>query len=175
MVSKKESDEFDLEDFTVTLKEAGLQFDPDLITRYASALCTKPFVILTGLAGSGKTKLAQAFAEWICKNNNTHSRKLIAGEEINAERVIYKVITSDTIAITFQETKSKTKVTLPYELIYEWIKVIEENRFTKDTVSSRTLRELVNEITKFSSQLNSFDTYLKAIAFHLINKKSGLL
>jgi 5-methylcytosine-specific restriction endonuclease McrBC GTP-binding regulatory subunit McrB len=29
-------------------------------------LCTKPFVICSGLSGSGKTKLAQAFAQWIC-------------------------------------------------------------------------------------------------------------
>ena len=29
-------------------------------------MCTKPFVICSGLSGSGKTKLAQAFAQWIC-------------------------------------------------------------------------------------------------------------
>lgn len=44
---------------------AGLVYDPNLIQRFIAALFTKPFVILTGLSGSGKTKLAQAFAKWI--------------------------------------------------------------------------------------------------------------
>ncbi len=35
------------------------------ILRLSSALLSKRFLILTGLAGSGKTKLAQAFARWI--------------------------------------------------------------------------------------------------------------
>ena len=45
--------------------EAGLQFTESDIARFAAALLAKPFVILTGLAGSGKTKLAQGFAYWI--------------------------------------------------------------------------------------------------------------
>ena len=35
------------------------------ILRLAASLLAKQFVILTGLAGSGKTKLAQAFAHWL--------------------------------------------------------------------------------------------------------------
>ena len=35
------------------------------ILRLAASLLAKRFVILTGLAGSGKTKLAQAFAHWL--------------------------------------------------------------------------------------------------------------
>ena len=33
--------------------------------RFVNSILTKPFVVLTGLAGSGKTKLAQAFTHWI--------------------------------------------------------------------------------------------------------------
>jgi DNA polymerase III delta prime subunit len=47
-------------------EEAGLIFSPQLIQRFIASLCTKPFVICSGLSGSGKTKLAQAFAQWIC-------------------------------------------------------------------------------------------------------------
>ena len=35
------------------------------LLRFVAALLTKRFIILTGLSGSGKTKLAQAFARWI--------------------------------------------------------------------------------------------------------------
>ncbi len=50
------------------INTAGLVFDSGLVSRFVSLLCTKPFVILTGLSGSGKTKLAQSFSRWICES-----------------------------------------------------------------------------------------------------------
>lgn len=50
------------------IKETDLLYDDKLILRYACSLMTKPFVILSGLAGSGKTQLALAFARVICEN-----------------------------------------------------------------------------------------------------------
>lgn len=43
----------------------GLSFSEDQINRFIAAQTTKPFVILTGLSGSGKTKLAEAVAYWL--------------------------------------------------------------------------------------------------------------
>jgi hypothetical protein len=57
---------FDSKTFEIHTKKAGLIFSPQLIQRFVASLCTKPFVICSGLSGSGKTKLAQAFAQWIC-------------------------------------------------------------------------------------------------------------
>jgi len=48
----------------------GFYFDQALITAFYSALKTKGFVILSGLTGTGKTKLAQLFAELLCPNCN---------------------------------------------------------------------------------------------------------
>ena len=48
------------------IKQTGLIYDDSLIKRYVAALQTKPFVILSGLSGSGKTQLALAFAHVIC-------------------------------------------------------------------------------------------------------------
>ena len=45
-----------------SIKETGLLYEDKLIQRYVCSLMTKPFVILSGLAGSGKTQLALAFA-----------------------------------------------------------------------------------------------------------------
>ena len=61
----KEDFEFNHKDFLQFAKESGLIFSTQLIQRFIASLCTKPFVICSGLSGSGKTKLAQAFAQWI--------------------------------------------------------------------------------------------------------------
>ena len=42
----------------------GFLFDPELIARYLAALLTKPFVILAGVSGTGKSKLAELVAEY---------------------------------------------------------------------------------------------------------------
>jgi len=57
---------FSIQLFQQKTTKAGLIFSPQLIQRFIASLCTKPFVICSGLSGSGKTKLAQAFAQWIC-------------------------------------------------------------------------------------------------------------
>lgn len=43
--------------------QAGLSFTPYQVAAYVTALQTKGFVILSGLSGTGKTKLAQHFAK----------------------------------------------------------------------------------------------------------------
>ena len=58
--------EFNYNNFYTSTKKSGLIFSEQLIQRFIASLCTKPFVICSGLSGSGKTKLAQAFAQWIC-------------------------------------------------------------------------------------------------------------
>jgi hypothetical protein len=44
--------------------KCGFPFDPDLIARYLASLLTKPFVILAGVSGTGKSKLAELVAEF---------------------------------------------------------------------------------------------------------------
>ena len=46
-------------------EECDCSFSDKLVHRLTSSLLSKRFVIFTGLSGSGKTKLAQAFARWL--------------------------------------------------------------------------------------------------------------
>jgi 5-methylcytosine-specific restriction protein B len=47
------------------LEASAVRAEGFLVNRLAAAMLAKPFLILTGLAGSGKTKLAQAIARWL--------------------------------------------------------------------------------------------------------------
>ena len=40
--------------------------EADLVRRFLCALASKPFVILTGNSGTGKTRLAELFVKWLC-------------------------------------------------------------------------------------------------------------
>ena len=51
-----------------SVKQTGLLYEDKVIQRYVCSLMTKPFVILSGLAGSGKTQLALAFARAMSEN-----------------------------------------------------------------------------------------------------------
>jgi 5-methylcytosine-specific restriction protein B len=55
-----------IQEFSSSVTASGLLFSHQLIQRFVASLCTKAFVICSGLSGSGKTKLAQAFVQWIC-------------------------------------------------------------------------------------------------------------
>ena len=48
-------------------EEEGYFFSREILSRYFLSLKTKPFVILTGISGTGKTKIAQVFAEYMCQ------------------------------------------------------------------------------------------------------------
>ena len=50
-------------ELTKSLEAAGLLFSRELVANYLLALQTKRFAILTGISGTGKTKIAKAVAE----------------------------------------------------------------------------------------------------------------
>ncbi len=55
--------DFSIDEVIKHIASTGLRYDPNLVKRFACSLMAKPFVILSGLAGSGKTQLALAFAK----------------------------------------------------------------------------------------------------------------
>ncbi|MEY4488015.1 MAG: hypothetical protein RIQ79_523, partial [Verrucomicrobiota bacterium] len=147
---------------------AGLTVKPEFIRRLAASLLAKRFVILTGLSGSGKTKVAQSFARWITGNSSVND-PFTLGAEIPSDRITYYIRGSDRLSVEFwnaSEAIDATKVVLPRALIQEWSDHIKIKGLTRDA-PARQLREAVEATTKFSKQLNSFETHLKAAAFAL--------
>ena len=74
--------------FNLRIKEVSLFFKVKLTTRFTSSLLTKPFVILTGLSGSGKTKLAQAFAMWMSENKEHYALVPVGADWTNREPLL---------------------------------------------------------------------------------------
>lgn len=50
-----------VEQYFNNYKDAGFHFSSSVLTTYALSLKSKPFVILSGISGTGKTKIAQLF------------------------------------------------------------------------------------------------------------------
>lgn len=63
VVIQDSNKEFSVSKIISYIKDTGLIYSDNLIKRFTYSLLTKPFVILSGLAGSGKTQLALAFAK----------------------------------------------------------------------------------------------------------------
>jgi hypothetical protein len=149
---------------------ANLRCEEEFIRRFVAAILAKRFVILTGLAGSGKTKLAQAFARWISPIAAAAADPFRPGTEIPSDRITYIVKRSDRLAVEFWNDPDEgkaIKVVLPRALIQEWVDNISVNKLTEDT-PARQIREGVAATTKYSTQLNSFETIFKAAAFAVL-------
>ena len=80
--------DFNIADFQKSCEDAGLVYSDKLITRFVSSLLTKPFVILTGLSGSGKTKLAQAYVQWICQEESQYRIIPVGADWTNREPLL---------------------------------------------------------------------------------------
>lgn len=159
-------------DALTAFNQAGFRVHRPMLQRFVCALASKPFVILTGLAGSGKTKLAQAFARWITAASGS-ADPFTVGAEIAAERKVYTVTAADSLSVEFRNPDG-TLVMLPRALIREWADHIQVHELPK-TTPVRTLREAVKaeERLKYSDQLHSFETHLKAAAFALLASESA--
>ena len=148
-------------------QSANIHCEEAFLKRFVAALLAKRFVILTGLSGSGKTKLAQAFARWISPTASLVSDPFVPGTEVPSDRITYIVKQSDRLAVEFwndPDENKAIKVLLPRALIQEWVDYISANKIS-DNVAERQIREGVAATTKYSTHLNSFETIFKAAAF----------
>jgi hypothetical protein len=149
----------------------GLSVSGHSAHRVAASLLSKRFLIITGLAGSGKTKLALAFARWITADVAV-SDAFEPGSKIESDRVTYVVNQSDSLAVEFwnSEQEDAVRVMLPRAMIDEWAKYMDDNGLSRNT-PARDIREAVKRESKYSDQLHSFETHLKAAALAQIRAR----
>lgn len=88
VIIAKPKKNFNKIDFYNSVIKAGYFIRETLYIRFAASLLTKPFVILTGLSGSGKTKLAQAFVQWICQDESQYRIIPVGADWTNREPLL---------------------------------------------------------------------------------------
>ena len=74
--------------FTDNARSSKLIVNHSSTLRLVSSMLTKRFVILTGLSGSGKTKLAHAFAAWITESEDQYRLVAVGADWTTNENVV---------------------------------------------------------------------------------------
>ena len=142
----KENCEFEGEisiNFHKYISKKGFFFDKETIENFLLSLKVKPFVILSGNSGTGKTKLAQLFAEYLCQKNNYSicNRQIVpVGANWTENRNIvgyYNVLTK-----SYQHTQSLDLLlaanndSKPYFLILDEMNLSHVERYFADFLSA---------------------------------------
>jgi hypothetical protein len=145
--------------------DGNLKIAPSLVVRIVASLLSKRFVILTGLAGSGKTKVAQAFARWITPPT-TIPDPFYPGAKLEAATKTYAITNSDTLGVEAVSDEG-TKVLLPRAIIQQWADYIEKHN-VPETIGAQDLRSKIKaEHGEYSAYLQNFETHYKPAAFAL--------
>jgi 5-methylcytosine-specific restriction protein B len=70
------------------LKVSGFQITKNSFLAFLASILTKQFVIITGLSGSGKTRIAQAFSTWISGSKEQYSIVPVGADWTNREPLL---------------------------------------------------------------------------------------
>jgi 5-methylcytosine-specific restriction protein B len=137
-------DLFSIQKFITDTQKSNLTYKNQLITRYISSLATKPFVLLSGLSGSGKTKLAQSFAQWICEDENQYCIVPVGADWTNREPLIgyinalnpneYVLPENGALQLIIEANKEENK-NKPYFLILDEMNLSHVERYFADFLS----------------------------------------
>ena len=135
---------FDINSIVSSLLSTGLIYSDTLIKRLAYSLMAKPFVILSGLAGSGKTQLALAFVKCLSENIEEQVCTVSIGADwTNREPLLgypnalksgeYVLPESDVLQLLMRANKDPDK---PYFLILDEMNLSVVERYFADFLSA---------------------------------------
>ena len=129
--------------FFSNLNTSNLSYEHSLIKRFGSALLTKRFCILTGLAGSGKTKLAEAFAMWLCESEDQYRVVAVGADWTSNENLLgyadalnagaYQLPSNGVLDLIIKASNDKEK---PYFLILDEMNLSHVERYFADFLSA---------------------------------------
>lgn len=168
--------------------ETALRIGDSLAIRLAAAILSKRFLILTGLAGSGKTKLAQALAHWLTpdpelvdpatpgkgKNANPFHKVVPVGSDWNGSENILGY--ADGLQVTHYVAKPALDLILhaadhadvPHFLILDEMNLSHVERYFADVLS---LIESDEGLELYSADMTKPETWRKTSASNAVPPK----
>ena len=131
-----------------SIENSGLIFDPVFVKRYICALLTKPFVILSGLTGSGKTQLAMALPKILCEDESQYKVIPVGADWTNRENLLgypnaiisgkYEIPAALKLILEAQKEGNENK---PYFLILDEMNMSYVERYFADFLSAMESHE----------------------------------
>jgi 5-methylcytosine-specific restriction endonuclease McrBC GTP-binding regulatory subunit McrB len=122
---------------------ASFKVQKAIIIRFAASLLAKRFVILTGLSGSGKTKLAHTFASWMSQHPQQYLMVAVGADWTSNENVlgyqdalqpnIYRKPTSRALDLILRAGNDPSR---PYFLILDEMNLSHVERYFADILST---------------------------------------
>jgi 5-methylcytosine-specific restriction protein B len=145
---------FNVDNFSNKILESNLHYSKTLINRFVSSLLTKPFVLLTGLSGSGKTKIVQSFVKWICEDDSQYKIIPVGADWTNREPLLgypnglnpNEYITPDSGALNLI-IKASENTDKPYFLILDEMNLSHVERYFADFLSVMESDDKINLYT----------------------------
>lgn len=153
---KNDMKNFNISTFLNYLQRSSLFFSEKLILRFVASLTSKPFVILSGLSGSGKTKIAQSFVQWICESDTQYKIVPVAADWTNREPLVgypnglvaeeYITPDSGVIHLLLESVKSGNE-NKPFFLILDEMNLSHVERYFADFLSIMESKDTIKLYT----------------------------
>ena len=144
--------------FFASATSSNLSLGQSLPRNFIASLLAKPFLILTGLSGSGKTKLAHAFAAWITESSEQYKIVAVGADWTSNENILgypdalqagrYFKPTNGALDIILKAANDRDR---PYFLILDEMNLSHVERYFADILSAIESRQ---EIALHSSSTN---------------------
>ena len=159
--------DFDIKSFQDACKSAGLIFSSQLLKRFTASLSTKPFVLLSGLSGSGKTKLAEAFAMWVCESEEQYALIPVGADWTNREPLLgypnalkdSEYVKPDNDALDLL-LRAKDDENRPYFLILDEMNLSHVERYFADFLSTMESKNSM-PLHKMEEEVNDIPNKIK--------------
>lgn len=137
---------FSINSFNEALNNANITFQKNFLVRFVASLLSKKFVILTGLSGSGKTKLAETFSKWIVEDQSKQICMVAVGADwTNRDPLLgypnallsdeYIMPESGVLSLLLEAAKEENQYK-PYFLILDEMNLSHVERYFADFLSA---------------------------------------
>ncbi|TFV97520.1 hypothetical protein E4S40_02370 [Algoriphagus kandeliae] len=162
-------------DFWRDCSSSNIIYSESLVKRFISSLISKNFLLLTGLSGSGKTKLALAFGKWISsyKQSKFALLKKAIQNEIFLEN--YKIVSLDRDFLQIINLKGSTGkiIPIPVKGIFEWFDLLKNGEIDING-DPKEIRHEVGERSIYQKHIHGFYTEFFKVASLMMRESTEL-